>query len=100
MRRILSIQSTINLRVLHAHWIKELVQFGGIIDLNTAPIKNMPRIREKLSKYAADCAQWPLPAANILGPVRTSFVCNGASGSWMVHKAWGRGRAARVQIQE
>jgi hypothetical protein len=50
----------------------------GNVDIHTAPIKTMSRMREKLLEYAADGAQWPL-SANILDPVRASIVCNGAA---------------------
>ncbi len=50
----------------------------GNVDVHTAPIKTMARMREKLLEYAADGAQWPL-SANILDPVRASIVCDGAA---------------------
>ncbi len=50
----------------------------GHVEVFTAPVKTIERMREKVLEYATEgCGdKWPL-CANILDPVRASVVCNG-----------------------
>jgi len=79
--------------------IVECVFTTGVapVFVHAGPRKSLHRMREKLSKYASYSGVahprggWPL-AANILDPVRTSIVCEGACqiievAGWFLNKA-------------
>ncbi len=50
----------------------------GVVEVVSAPIKTIVRMRQKLMEYATAEHCWPL-SANILDPVRASIVCEGPS---------------------
>jgi hypothetical protein len=63
----------------HSHFQEMACSFSdanGPVIVSGAPIKGVVRMREKLSEYAADGAEWPLTAC-ILDPIRASVICNG-----------------------
>jgi hypothetical protein len=55
----------------------DVVQIGSV-DVFSAPVKTIDRMREKVLEYATEShgGGWPL-CANILDPVRSSVVCRG-----------------------
>jgi len=61
----------------------------AVVEVCSAPVKNVSRMREKLSEYAAERAPWP-HCAQILDPVRTTVVCEGPArmlevAGWFIH---------------
>jgi hypothetical protein len=59
----------------------------GVVEVCSAAVKAVERMREKLSEYAAEGAAWPL-AACILDPVRASVVCTCPAHVLEVAREW------------